>query len=255
MLIDSHCHLNFLNLENYQGDLHALITENLKTVSHMLCVGTDLNNSQTVIDIAQRYENIYASVGVHPSDVPLEIVSDEALLALGRQNKVVAMGETGLDYHYNHSGFEVMQESFRQHIRIANTLKLPLIIHTRNACEDTLKIMREEKAVAGVMHCFTEHWEMAEAAMEMGFYISFSGIITFKNALEVQAVAQKVPLEKLLIETDAPYLTPVPFRGKPNEPRYVSYVAEKIAELKGISYQEVVEATGRNFHRLFLSKR
>ena len=181
-------------------------------------------------------------------DLPIETLTD-----LAWNPKVVAIGETGLDYYYNKDGLENMRERFRRHIQVAKTVNKPLIIHTRDAREDTIKIMQEEgaEAVSGVMHCFTESLEMAEAAMKMNFYISFSGIITFKNAKELVEVAKVVPLEKMLIETDAPYLAPVPYRGKQNEPQYVRYVAEKIAEIKDISYDEVVNTTAQNFQDLF----
>lgn len=253
-LIDSHCHLNLLNLDKYNGDLGALIqAAKDANVKKMLCIGIDLVSAQTVIDIAQRFENVYASVGVHPSE-KLELEPTmEVLRSFAGQNKVVAIGETGLDYHYNNSGLDIMQQRFRNHIRLARELKKPLIIHTRDAREDTIRILREENAqeVRGVMHCFTEDWAMAEQAIDLGFYISISGIVTFKNAKNVQDVAERVPLENVLIETDAPYLTPDPFRGKPNEPQYVTYVAKKIAELKGIPVDQVIEATTKNCLNLF----
>ncbi len=253
-LIDSHCHLNLLNLDKYNGDLGALIqAANAVNVKKMLCIGVDLATAQTVIDIAQQFENVYASVGVHPSEKLETEPTLETLRRFASQHKVVAIGETGLDYYYNDSGLDSMQQRFRNHIRLARELKKPLIIHSRDAREDTIRILREENAeeVRGVMHCFTEDWAMAEQAMELGFYISISGIVTFKNAKNVQDVAAKVPLENLLIETDAPYLTPDPFRGKPNEPQYVTYVAKKIAELKGVSVEAVIEATTKNCLNLF----
>lgn len=253
-LIDSHCHLNLLNLDKYNGDLGVLIqAAKDANVKKMLCIGIDLVSAQTVIDIAQRFENVYASVGVHPSEKLEFEPTIEILRSFASQNKVVAIGETGLDYYYNDSGFDLMQQRFRNHIRLARELKKPLIIHTRDAREDTIRILREENAqeVRGVMHCFTEDWTMAERAIELGFYISISGIVTFKNAKNVQDVAARLPLSNLLIETDAPYLTPDPFRGKPNEPQYVTYVAKKIAELKNVSVEEVVAATTRNCLNLF----
>lgn len=251
--VDSHCHLNMLNLSPYQGDLGALIEQAKRAgVKHILCVGVDLEHAQTVIDIAQRFEHVSASVGVHPSEKIALTRTD--LLTFATHPKVVAIGETGLDYHYNDSGFAEQHERFRLHISIAKQLKKPLIIHTRDAREDTIRILQEENAaeIGGVMHCFTESWEMAEQALALNFYISFSGIVTFKNALEVAAVAEKTPLERLLIETDAPYLTPAPHRGKkPNEPQYVSLVAAKIAELKKLPIQAVAEQTTKNFFSLF----
>ena len=255
MLVDSHCHLNLLNLEAYQGDLGKLIAQAKEQgVGHILCVGVDLQHAQTVIDIAKQCEHVSASVGVHPSEKMEKEPTLDELAALAQHAKVVAIGETGLDYYYNDSGLERMRERFRHHIRVAIQLNKPLIIHSRAAQQDTIRIMQEEQAdqVQGVMHCFTESWEMAQEAMALGFYISFSGIVTFKNAKNVAEVAKKVPLEKMLIETDAPYLTPEPYRGKPNEPQYVRWVAESIAKLKQVSYEEVIRHTGDNFFSLFL---
>lgn len=254
MLIDSHCHLNRLNLDAYQGDLGRLLQAARDVgVKHFLCVCVDLTEVQTLIQIVEKFSDVSMSVGLHPSDHAEKEPRVDDLIALANHPKVVAIGETGLDYHYNDSGFDVMQERFRRHIRAARELKKPLIVHTRDAREDTIRILREEKAheCSGVMHCFTEDWVMAQQAIELGFYISFSGIVTFQNAKNVQEVVQKVPLEKMLIETDAPYLAPVPYRGKPNEPQYVKYVAEKIAELKQVRYEDVVKITGDNFFKLF----
>lgn len=252
-LVDSHCHLNLLDLTAYQGDLAALISQAKKVgVEHILCVGIDLPNTQQVLDIAERFANVSASVGVHPSETIQ--VSKSDLLYFAKHPKVIAIGETGLDYHYDNVDIKAQQERFRLHIQLAKQLKKPLIIHTREAREDTIRILQEENAqeIGGVMHCFTESWQMAQQALALNFYISFSGIITFKNAVEVAEVATKVPLERLLIETDAPYLTPVPHRGKqPNEPQFVVFVAQKIAELKQISLQKVSEQTTENFYRLF----
>ena len=254
MIIDSHCHLNMLKLDNYEGGLAALIAATHEAgVEYILNVGVDLEHAQQVIDTAQQFPYVYASAGLHPSDVKGQVPTRNQLLEFFTQPKVVAIGETGLDYHYNSEQLEAMRSSFRLHIQLAKEIQKPLIIHTRDAREDTLDIMREENAAVagGVMHCFTESWEMAEAAIAMGFYISFSGIVTFKNATELQAVVAKVPLENMLIETDAPYLTPTPYRGKSNEPRYVRYVAEKIAEIKGVSFDEVCQKTSANCLKLF----
>lgn len=256
-LVDSHCHLNMLDLSAYGGDLGALIEQAKRVgVVHILCVGVDLQHAQEVIDIAERFEHVSASVGVHPSE-KIEFSTNE-LLILAEHPKVVAIGETGLDYHYNDENSIALQcEHFRSHIQVSKQLKKPLIIHTRDAREDTIRIMREENAasIGGVMHCFTENWEMAQQAMALNFYISFSGIITFKNAVEVAAVAEQVPLERILIETDAPYLTPVPHRGKrPNEPQFVKLIAEKIANLKGITPEAVGHQTTQNFFDLFFKK-
>ena len=256
MFIDSHCHLNLLKLDAYEGDLSALIGQARSVgVEHILCVATDLENSKIVSDIAERYSDVSASIGVHPSDkLECEPTVDD-LIALAEHPKVVAIGETGLDYYYNETGLDVMRERFRIHVRAAREVKKPLIIHSRDARKDTMTILHEEnaKSVKGVMHCFTESWEMAQQAMALGFYISISGIVTFKNAANVADVAKQVPLERLLIETDAPFLAPVPYRGKQNEPQYVRFVAEKIAELKHISVDKIAEVTTQNFKDLFLS--
>lgn len=254
MIIDSHCHLNMLKLDRYDGDMARLVAAtHAAGVGYMLNVCVDLDSAQMVIDTAQRFEHVYASVGLHPSDVNETVPHKSRLITLADQPKVVAIGETGLDYHYNSKHLDCMRDSFRLHIDLAKELQKPLIIHTRDAREDTIQIMRECAAneYGGVMHCFTESLEMAEAALELGFYISFSGIVTFKNALALQEVVKAVPLDRMLIETDSPYLTPAPFRGKPNEPQYVKYVAEKIAELKNEDYARVAEVTTHNFLSLF----
>lgn len=253
-MIDSHCHLNMLKLEPYGGDLSALVNAAQEAgVKHILCVGTDLENSKTVIEIAKRFPNVSASIGLHPSDKVDKEPTIEDLVKLANHPKVVAIGETGLDYYYNKEGWDEMGDRFRKHIRAAFQVKKPLIIHSRSAQEDTIRILKEENAekVKGVMHCFTESWEMAEQAMALGFYISFSGIVTFKNAKNVIAVAEKVPLDRLLIETDAPYLAPEPYRGKSNEPKYLSQVAIKIAQLKNVSLETVVRQTTENYFSLF----
>ncbi|WP_304985369.1 TatD family hydrolase [Coxiella-like endosymbiont] len=254
MLVDSHCHLDMLDLTPYDGKLKSLI-EKAKNVGveHILCVGVDLVNAPRVIEIAEQFNNVSASVGLYPSEKVDREPSMAELVELANHPKVIAIGETGLDYYYNEDGLEEMRDRFRRHIQVAIKLAKPLIIHSRNAQVDTIQIMQEEnaKAVSGVMHCFTESWEMAQQAMDLGFYISFSGIVTFKNAKNVAEVAERVPLEKMLIETDAPYLAPVPFRGKKNEPQYVLYVAESIAKLKNTSPNEVARKTTENYYRLF----
>ena len=249
MLVDSHCHLNMLDL-----DLNLVISDAQNVgVKTILCVGVDLENSKGAIAIAEQFPDVWASVGLHPSHNEDTFAIKTDYLTLAQHKKVVAIGETGLDYYYNKEGLEAMRERFRLHIRLARELKKPLIIHTRDAREDTLNIMREENAeeVGGVMHCFTENWEMAQAAMDLGFYISFSGIVTFKKAENVAAVASQVPLERMLIETDAPYLTPVPYRGKPNQPQYVRFVAKHIAQLKNCTLAVVAQQTTDNFFKLF----
>jgi TatD DNase family protein len=254
MLIDSHCHLEMLDLSQDNGDIHAPIERaRAAGVKHLITIGTDVPSSKQCIEFAKTYPDVSATVGVHPSDVKNDTVTDEVLLALAQQPEVVAVGETGLDYYYNKDGHENMQASFRQHIQIARAVKKPLVIHTRDAQADTIAIMQEENAAeaGGVMHCFTESIEMAEQAMALGFYVSFSGIVTFKNAKNVQAIAEAVPLERMLVETDAPYLAPVPHRGKKNEPAYVRCVAEYLSELKGVSYEELIAVTGKNCCELF----
>ncbi len=226
-------------------------------VSHALCVSCDLPNFPGVLELAERYPNIYASVGVHPDyeDTPEPSVDD--LIRLSNHPKIVAIGETGLDYYRLEGDLEWQRERFRRHIRASRATGKPLIIHTRAASEDTIRIMREEGAgtdaggAAGVMHCFTESLEVAKAAMEMGFYISFSGIVTFKSAKDLQAVAREVPLEQMLIETDSPYLAPVPHRGKVNEPGLVRHVAEYLALLKDVPLERIAQQTTDNFFNLF----
>lgn len=251
MFIDSHCHLDFPDLADNLGELLHNMTEN--QVTHALCVGVNLIDFPRVLNLAQTHDNLFASVGVHP-DYEIDDEPDaEQLVRLAAHPKVIAIGETGLDYYRLEGDLEWQRERFRQHIRAARQCKKPLIIHTRSAADDTLRIMREEKAdqIGGVMHCFTESWDVAQQAIEMNFYISFSGIVTFKNALALKDVAQKTPLERMLIETDSPYLAPVPFRGKMNQPAFVRHVAEEIARLRGVDVTEIASATTNNFFRLF----
>jgi TatD DNase family protein len=254
MLIDSHCHLDRLKLDKFDGSLDAAMAHATEQgVKKMLCVGISLDNREAVVSMAEKYPQVVSSVGVHPLDVEKGLASAEQLVKWGEHPKVVALGETGLDYYYSDESKAVQQESFVVHLEAAAQAKLPVIVHTRDARQDTLDLIKAHgcQENAGVLHCFTENWDMAKSAMDMNYYISFSGIVTFKNAVELRDVASKVPLERMLVETDSPYLAPVPYRGKPNVPGYVKEVAEFIAELKGISYQEVIETTGENFHRLF----
>lgn len=249
--IDSHCHINFPDLADKIDEVLAQMKNN--DVQAALCVSVNLPDFPQVLALAERFENIYASVGVHP-DYENEVEPSVAdLVRLAQHKKILALGETGLDYFRLSGDLEWQRERFRNHIRAARECGKPLIIHTRSAAEDTLRIMREENAqeVGGVMHCFTESWEVAQAALDMNFYISFSGIVTFKNATQLKDVAQRVPLERMLIETDAPYLAPVPHRGKLNQPAFVKHVAEEIAALRGIGTAEVGRATSENFARLF----
>ena len=222
-------------------------------VQSALCVSVNLPDFPQVLALAERFENIYASVGVHP-DYENEIEPTIAqLVALAQHPKIIAIGETGLDYFRLIGDLDWQRERFRTHIRASRECGKPLIVHTRASADDTVRIMAEENAqdVGGVMHCFTENWETAQAALDLNFYISFSGIVTFKNARQIKDVAQRVPLNRILIETDSPYLAPVPFRGKLNQPAYVKHVAEEIALLRGISVAEVGRATSENFARLF----
>jgi TatD DNase family protein len=255
MFIDSHCHINFPELAAKMPELLAKMEEN--KVTHALCVSVDLPDFPGVLALAEQYPHIYASVGVHPDyeDTPEPTV--EQLVELSDHPKIVAIGETGLDYYRLEGDLEWQRERFRTHIRASRITRKPLIIHTRSASADTIRLMQEEGAgtdaggVAGVMHCFTESLEVAQAAIAMGFYISFSGIVTFKSAKDLQAVARAVPLERMLIETDSPYLAPVPFRGRMNEPGYVRHVAEYIATLKELPLEQVARQTTDNFFNLF----
>ncbi|HKT97636.1 MAG TPA: TatD family hydrolase [Paraburkholderia sp.] len=255
MFVDSHCHINF---EGLADRLHEVL-ENMRAqaVTHALCVSVDFETLPSVLDIASRYENVYASVGVHPDHEDAQEPTVADLVELAKHPKVVAIGETGLDYYRlgerTIEDMEWQRERFRVHIRAAHATGKPLIVHTRAASDDTLRIMEEERAgePGGVMHCFTEPWAIAERALAQNFYISLSGIVTFKSATDVQDVARRVPLERLLIETDSPYLAPVPYRGKPNEPAYVSHVGRFIAQQRGLPDAELGAATTQNFFRLF----
>ena len=251
MLVDSHCHLDFPDLAGRVDEALALMREN--GVTHALCVSVTLQEFPQVRALAERYPNLYASVGVHPDYADVPLVTEKELVTLADHPKVVAIGETGLDHYRIKGGAEWQRERFRTHIRAARSSGKPLIIHMRDAAEDTLRIMREERAseVRGVMHCYTGTWETAQAAMDLGFCISFSGIVTFKNAAALREVVKQVPLERMLIETDSPFLAPVPYRGKTNEPGLVKYVAEEIARLRQVPLDEVAAATSANYFRLF----
>lgn len=254
MYIDSHCHLDRLKLSPYDGELSGALKAALDAgVSEMLCVAIDLEHIDDVISIAEAYPEVYASVGVHPTSQEGELATVERLVSLADHPKVVAIGETGLDYYYGEESKDLQLEQFKVHLEASKVCRKPVIVHTRDAREDTLQTIKKhsDPEVAGVLHCFTESWDMASRAMDMNFYISFSGIVTFKNAKELQEVARKMPMERLLIETDSPYLAPVPHRGKPNEPRHVVHVAEFIAELKNMQVEEVAELSAQNYRRLF----
>lgn len=257
MIVDSHCHLDRIDLSPYNGDLGAaLAAARERGVERMLCVGIDRGNADAVCAIARDHAGVYASVGIHPLDIADELETVESLCQLAKRPEVVAIGETGLDYHYSKENIEQQQSSFRAHLRAAAELRLPVIVHTREARADTLALIREagDLELGGVLHCFTEDWEMARAAIDLNYCISFSGIITFRNADELREVVRRTPLDRLLVETDSPYLAPVPFRGRRNEPKYTREVAACVAELKGLTLEEVAEATTANFERLFLRK-
>ncbi len=251
MLVDSHCHIDFPELSGQLDAVFELMRAN--EVERALCVSVTLEDFPRVRELAEDHAHIYASVGVHPDYEGVAPVGIGELVALANHPKIVAIGETGLDYYRLKGDLEWQRERFRAHIRAARECGKPLIIHTRDSAADTLRVMREERAadVGGVMHCFTETWDTAEAAMDMGFLISFSGIVTFKNAKELKEVARRVPLSHMLVETDAPYLAPVPFRGKINQPGYVRHVAEEVARLKAVPLNAVAAQTTENFSRLF----
>ena len=223
-------------------------------VTHALCVSVNLGDFPQVLALAAAHAHLYASVGVHPDYPDVAEPSVDDLVRLAQHPKIVAIGETGLDYYRLTGDLEWQRARFINHIRAARECRKPLIIHTRAAAEDTIRIMQEEGAgvAGGVMHCFTETWEVAQAALDMGFYISFSGIVTFKNAKSLKEVAQKVPLDRMLIETDSPYLAPVPFRGKTNEPGFVKHVAEEIARLRSCDTAVIAQHTTNNFNKLFI---
>lgn len=254
MIIDSHCHLDKLNYEKNNITLDDVVQNALNNgVSHILSVCVKLDEFEEMLNMIKGYENIFASCGVHPLDIK-DPIDTELLFKFASNDKVIAIGETGLDYYYDKTNSFMQQDSFRKHIDIAKKIRKPLIIHTRSARKDTIDILINEKGddIGGVLHCFTESYEMAKKAIDLGFYISISGIVTFKKAHELQDVVKKLPLDSLLVETDSPYLAPVPHRGKENQPAYVKHVTEYIAKLKDLSFDEVAEFTTRNFNKLFL---
>ena len=253
MLVDSHCHLDF---PDFAGELDAVIARAAAAgVGVMVTICTKLSAFDRVLAIAEAHDNVYCSVGVHPHEAAGEGVGEpDRLIALARHPKVVGIGETGLDYHYEHSPREAQQESFRAHIGAARETGLPLIVHTRNADDDTARILREETTaglLTGLIHCFSTSRELAEIAMKLGFYISLSGIVTFEKAGDLREIVQNLPSDRLLVETDAPYLAPAPMRGKRNEPAFVVHTAEAVAALKGMAPEAFARATTNNFFRLF----
>ncbi len=255
MLVDSHCHLD---LPELAGNLPQILEAMQRNdVGCAVCIGVTLEDFPRILTLAEAYPTILATVGVHPENTGVKEPTVDELVELSRHPRVVGVGETGLDYYWHKDAPEWQRERFRTHIRAARAAGKPLVVHNRDATADTLRVLAEENAgeVGGVMHCFTETWEVAEQALDLGFNISISGIVTFKNALVVKDVARRVPLDRLLVETDAPYLAPVPFRGKINQPAYVRHVAEEIASLRGITYEAVAAATTDNFFRLFSKAR
>ncbi len=253
MFIDSHCHLDRLDLADFDQNLDNVVqaASDVK-VNKLLCVSVTLEDFPSMVEQTKNYRNVHLSCGTHPLNQD-DKVDEDKLLTLAQHENVIAVGETGLDYFYAPETKELQLDSFVKHVRVAKKLNKPLIIHTRDAQEDTLAILREEGAeqVGGILHCFTESWEMAEQAIAMGFYISFSGIVTFKNASALREVAKKVPNDRFLIETDAPYLAPVPHRGKQNQPAYVVEVAKHLASIRGQSLTTIAKLSTDNFNRLF----
>lgn len=253
VLVDSHCHLNCLEDYETKGVKKYLDNANENDVNHFLCVAIDIDGIDVVKTIAEENPQVWCSAGLHPNETIDVEPSLDQFISYAEHPKVVAIGETGLDYYYNKGDLEWQRQRFRNQIQAANHHNLPVIVHSRDAAEDTLAILQEQKAdvCGGVMHCFTYDYDMAKKFIDFGFYISFSGIVTFKNAKELQEAAKNIPLDRVLVETDSPYLAPVPYRGKPNEPAYVRHTAEFIAQLRGISYEEVAVATTHNFFEAF----
>jgi TatD DNase family protein len=251
MFVDSHCHLDFPELRDELPRVLDAMRQN--AVTHALCIGVEMDAWPGVHALALAHPNLYASVGVHPDYADLDEPTVDSLVAHARLPKVVAIGETGLDYFRLTGDLGWQRERFRTHIRAAREAGKPLVIHTRAAADDTIAVMREEHAgeAGGVMHCFTETWDVAQQALDLGFHVSFSGIVTFRNAAELKEVAKRVPLDRMLIETDSPYLAPVPHRGKRNQPAWVRHVAEEIAALRAVPVEAIARATSDNFFRLF----
>jgi TatD DNase family protein len=254
MFIDSHCHLDRIDLKPYNDDFAAFVEQaRSQQIQHMLCIAIDLESYPDMLALVEPYDDISLSVGVHPNVTEGREPTVDELMQLASHPKIIAIGETGLDYFHSKGDLEWQHQRFKTHITVAKNLKKPLIIHTREAGHDSLDVLRAAGAdqVGGIIHCFTEDWAYAEKALDLNFYISFSGIVTFKNALAIKEVAQKVPAERFLIETDSPYLAPVPYRGKPNYPTYVRHVAEHIAELRNTTVEAIAEQSSSNFKNLF----
>lgn len=254
MLVDTHCHLDRLDLDHHNGSLdNALAAARANDVQYFLCVAITLEQLPEVLAIAEQDSTIKATAGVHPTETEGEEPTVERLVELAEHDEVIAVGETGLDYYRCEGDVEWQRQRFRCHIRAARECNMPVIVHSRYAPEDTIRILQEEKAyeTGGILHCFTGTLEMAQQGLELGFYVSFSGIVTFKNARNVQHAAANLPLGALLVETDSPYLAPVPYRGKTNEPAYVRYTADKLAELHGVDYETIAQQTTQNYFDLF----
>lgn len=254
MLVDSHCHLDRLDFSQFEGGLaEALQAAETAGVGHFLCVAINLDSYPAMRQLVDPFPQVSVSVGVHPTDGEGQLPEVDALVELGRDPRVVAIGETGLDYYYAADQKTTQLQQFRTHVQAARAVGKPLIVHSRDARSDTIQVLKEEgaEAVGGVLHCFTESWEMARQALDLGFYISFSGIVTFRNADDLREVARQVPADRILVETDSPYLAPVPKRGRKNQPAYVRYVAEQLAEVRGESYETLAANTTANYFRLF----
>ena len=254
MLIDSHCHLDMLDLEPFGGSIAGVLdAAAANDVGHFLCVSINMEDYPAMLDIAEAHDQVTASVGLHPNEQGGHDPATSELVGFAQHPKIVAIGETGLDYFRSEGDLDWQRERFRRHIRAAKECSKPIIVHSRDAGADTIRILSEEGArdVGGVMHCFTGDWELAQQAMDLNFHISFSGIVTFKSAKELQEVAEKMPADRMLVETDCPYLAPVPHRGKPNHPAFVRHTAEFIAELRGDDYEAVASTTTNNFTALF----
>lgn len=251
VLVDSHCHINFDPLRERTDDILHNAAEN--DVAYMLCVSVNMEEFPEVLSLARKHRNIFASVGVHPNEAAGREPDLQELCSLAADPDIVAIGETGLDYFRSSGDLEWQRDRFRRHIGAARKSAKPLIVHTRDAADDTVRIMREEDAAdaGGVMHCFAEDWSVARQALDIGFFISFSGIVTFNSAQAIKDVARKAPIDRILVETDCPYLAPVPFRGKTNEPAYVRHTAEHVAELRGMPVERLAQATTDNFFSLF----
>ncbi len=251
--VDSHCHLTMLELKPYDGDVHAAIDAAMQAgVSRMMGISVALDDHIALSKIASAHEHVGYSVGVHPCEDPemMARATVEELVSLAQSDKVWAIGETGLDYYHSTDFIQEQKDCFARHIQASQQVGKPLVVHTRSAKTDTIDVLKAENATHGILHCFTEDWDTAKAVLDLGFYISFSGIISFKNAQDLRDVAKQVPLDRVLIETDSPYLAPMPYRGKPNEPKYVPFVAQALADVYGVSVEKIAEQTTDNFLRI-----